>query len=358
MFRVYLRTAVLILFVSQIMPAAARDAALEALIDAGHWKRVRAQVASRIQANPNDAEAAYLTSRVKQAFGDLSGSLELAEKSIAIDGKNADYHGHLAEVCIQMTQNAGMFKAMSLARRFRKESEAALALDPKNLDAREGLLEFYFDAPGIAGGDKEKGRAMAEEIMQIDSVRGSFARALVARHDKDVTKQEVAYLEALKANPKSYEAHVALANFYLSDAMKKYDAAEKLAREAVKLDPTRTGAYTDLAQLYAKQGRGADLDALLAQDEKNAPDDLSPYYQAGKMLLLDGKDFQRAEKYFRKYLTQEPEGFEPNWAAAHWRLGLVLEKESRKAEAISELQAAVQLDPQLEEAKKDLKRLK
>ena len=338
--------------------AATKDPALEALMNAGHWKRLRAQVAPRVQANPNDAEAAYLMSNVKQAFGDLNGSLELAEKSVALDGNHADYHAHLAEVCISIGQNAGLFKGIGMARRFRKEADAAIALDPKNLDAREGLLEFYFEAPGIAGGDKPKGHAMAEEIMRIDPVRGWFARARVAQQDKDAAKQEAAYLEAVKANPKSYEAQVALANFYVSDAMKKYDAAEKPAREALKLDPARGGAYVALAQLYAKQGRAADLEALLAQAEKNAPDDLSAHYQAGKMLFVAGKDLPRAEGYFRKYLTQEPEGFQPNWAAAHWRLGLVLEKENRKPEAINELQAAVQLDPQLEEARKDLKRLK
>jgi len=43
---------------------------------------------------------------------------------------------------------------------------------------------------------------------------------------------------------------------------------------------------------------------------------------------------------------------------AHWRLGLILDKAGRKAEAVSELQIATKLDPKFEQAQKDLKRIK
>ena len=54
------------------------DPSPEALIKAGHWKRVRPLVEQSHRANPNDAQAAYLLSQVKMAFGDLEGALPLA----------------------------------------------------------------------------------------------------------------------------------------------------------------------------------------------------------------------------------------------------------------------------------------
>ena len=45
-------------------------------------------------------------------------------------------------------------------------------------------------------------------------------------------------------------------------------------------------------------------------------------------------------------------------AHARWRLGLVYENMGRKQEAVSELETALRLKPDLEEAQKDLKRLK
>jgi tetratricopeptide (TPR) repeat protein len=113
-----------------------------------------------------------------------------------------------------------------------------------------------------------------------------------------------------------------------------------------------------LARAYALQSRWKDLEAVLATAEKNDSDDLDPYYQAGKALLLQSGETARAERFFRKYLTQEAEGERPDLASAHWRLGLVLGKQGREQEAFAEVEKALQLKPNFEQAKKDLKRFK
>src|SRR5690242_12576331 len=48
----------------------AADSSAETLIQAGHWKRARPLVEKLYQENPKNAEASYLLSRVKMAFGD------------------------------------------------------------------------------------------------------------------------------------------------------------------------------------------------------------------------------------------------------------------------------------------------
>ena len=83
-----------------------------------------------------------------------------------------------------------------------------------------------------------------------------------------------------------------------------------------------------------------------------------PYYIAANALLASKDELARAERYFRKYLLQESEAESPSHAAARWRLGLVLEHQGRKAEAITEIEAALKADASIEPAKKDLKRLK
>lgn len=113
-----------------------------------------------------------------------------------------------------------------------------------------------------------------------------------------------------------------------------------------------------LAIAYASAERWKDLDAIVARLEKNVPDDFGAHYQAAKVLILHGKDPLRAERYLHQYLTMPPEAGEPSWGGAHWRLGQVLEKEGKKAEAIAELQEAVRLQPDLKPAKEDLSRLK
>src|ERR1041385_4738121 len=68
------------------------------LIDAGHYKRARSLIEVRLRENPNDAYARYVESKVKQGFGDLPGAITSAERAVALEPHNADFHGQLAEV--------------------------------------------------------------------------------------------------------------------------------------------------------------------------------------------------------------------------------------------------------------------
>jgi tetratricopeptide (TPR) repeat protein len=112
-----------------------------------------------------------------------------------------------------------------------------------------------------------------------------------------------------------------------------------------------------LAHVYALQKRWADLDSVLAQADSAAPEDLSPYHSAAEALVEIGQDFTRAERYLQKYLSQQPEGKQPTHAQAHWLLADLYKREGRRSEAVSELQAALRLQPDFPRAKQDLTRL-
>jgi tetratricopeptide (TPR) repeat protein len=338
--------------------AASDPGSAEALIEAGHWKRARAILEPRVTANPRDAQAACLLSRVKVAFGDLDGALKSAQQAVALEDGNSNYHFQLAEVYGEMAARASMFAAASLAGKFKGELEASLARDPKSLDALDALMQYSFQAPGMMGGDKEKARAIAEKLVQLNPVRGYLAQAELAREAKDFAKVEACFLEAVQADPKNYEAQTALAGFYAQPSHRKTEGAEKHAREAVQLDPARAKGYSILATVLAHEQRWSELEAVFSASEKAVPDDPTPFFEAAKALLESGVELERGKTYLHKYLAQEPEGEEPDAAQAHWLLGLILEKQGRGAEAVSELVAAVQMNPRFKEAKEDLKRLK
>ena len=338
--------------------AASDPGSAEALIEAGHWKRARAILEPRVTANPRDAQAACLLSRVKVAFGDLDGALKSAQQAVALEDGNSNYHFQLAEVYGEMAARASMFAAASLAGKFKGELEASLARDPKSLDALDALMQYSFQAPLVMGGGKEKARAIAEKLVQLSPVRGYLAQAELAKEAKDFAKVEECFLKAVQADPKNYEAQTALARFYTQPSHRKTECAGKHAREAVQLDPARAMGYSLLAKVLALERSWTELDTVLSSSEKTVPDDLAPYFEAANVLLESGADLKRGEAYLRKYLAQEPEGEEPDEAHAHWLLGLILEKQGRSAEAVSELVTAVQMNPRFKAAKEDLERVK
>ncbi len=341
---------------------AAPDGATRALIEGGHWRQARAALEPRVKANPGDAEAAALLSRVRSTFGDLDGALALAESAVKLEPKNAEYRWQLAEVVGSLAQKAGVLKQFGLARRFRTEAEQAMALDPAFVDPRLGMISFYIQAPGIVGGDKKKAEQMAAEIARIDPAQGYLARAQVLTETKTdgdfATLYKQAY-DAAKTPDVKWTAGVRLLNLHLAQKTQNLDAAEQQARALAQLDAHRVAAYNGLALVYAMRGNLTALDTTLADAERAVPDNFAPFYQAGRVLVTTaGGDLVRAERYLRKYLTIEPEPGQPGHAAAHWRLGQVLEKQNKKSEAIAEIEQAVRMNPSLEDAKKDLKRLK
>jgi hypothetical protein len=296
----------------------------EEWIEAGHWKRARTDVEARIRATPNDPEANFLLSQIRAAFGDRSTPLPLAEKAVALNGRTAKYHRQVAEVLGVVAQHSNAFQQILLARRFRKEIDTALALDPRDVQANRDLLEFYLLAPAVAGGSRQRAGAVADRICGIDAPEGLLAKARIARFDRQPALEEALLRKAAEAQPASYRARIALAEFYLAPERTGLPAAEAAARDALRLDPGRSDAYAVLAAVYADRGSWAELDALLAEARREVPDDLYPAFRAGERLLAGGRQAERAERYLRLYLAQEPEGNRPTAAEANRQLERVL----------------------------------
>ncbi|HWQ02942.1 MAG TPA: tetratricopeptide repeat protein [Candidatus Nitrosotenuis sp.] len=329
------------------------------LVEDGHWKRARAALEPLAQRSPNDAQTLYLLGRVKFVYRDYAGALSLAERAAAIDPKNAEYRWLIASAVGEMADDAGPFKAMGLARRFKREAEQVIVLDPKHIDSRWGLMEFHKRAPGIVGGDDKKAYVYLEEIKKLNPVRGQFAEYRMRQLEKKQVSPEPYYLKAYELEPNNYDVLRNLARFYSSDQQKKYDLAEKYARAMLKLKPQRTAGYTLLAFLYAMQKNWKELEGVIAESEKNIPDSFITHFQAAATLGNSGADNERAERYFKKYLSIEPEPGHPTHADAHFLLGRLYEtKMNRREDAVREYQEALRLNKDHEEAKKALKRLK
>ena len=172
--------------------AFAQPTRAERLIVAGHWKQARALVEMRMLEAPNDPLANYLLSQIRNAFGDHITAQTLAERAVALDGNVAKYHRQYAEVLGVTAQHSNMLQQLFLARRFRKEIDVAIMLDPRDTQALHDLIEFYLLASGVVGGDQRKAVEIADSIAQIDLADGFLAKARIAAFNKQPAATEVA----------------------------------------------------------------------------------------------------------------------------------------------------------------------
>jgi tetratricopeptide (TPR) repeat protein len=332
----------------------------ESLMNNGHWKRARTVAEQAFQTNPNDARANYWMARIRRQFKALDEAEKYASSAIRLQPNVSAYHLELAEVYFDQIETTSVFAAIGLARKCRAELDTASKLDAHDPEVLNGQVLFFLQVSGIAGGDKRRAAQLANNLVQADTVRGYLALARIARQERHEDQLGNLFQKAVEANPRDYDAQIAMANYLLSAQHLNAQAAEKRALEALALNADRVAAYRVLASALIDQKRYGDAATVLRRAETAIPDDLSPYVSAARALLHQGAELPMAEAWLHKYLneTKEPEPTAPPLAAAHWSLGLVYEKLGQTADARRELETAVRLKPDFEPARQDLNRLK
>ena len=183
-------------------------------------------------------------------------------------------------------------------------------------------MQFYLEAPGIMGGNKDKAKEQAEAIKKYDKFRG----------------------------------YRLLAWFYEKD--EQYDQAENIYKAAIAEFPDSSSVRMRLGFFYQRRKKFAEAFDAFEDIIKMNPYHMQAVYQIGRTAVFSGQNLDRAEECFKLYLQHEPDENSPSLAATHWRLGMVYEQMGRKALARKEYEAALKLDPHFKEAKKALKKLK
>jgi tetratricopeptide (TPR) repeat protein len=281
---------------------------------------LKAEFRESLKRNPGDAGAMYNLGRVALLEGKSGEAVELLERAVKLDGRQASYHLWLGNALGLEAQRASKVRQPFLARRIKSAFEKTVELDPANVAAREGLMQFYSIAPGVMGGSEAKAREQVTEIKRLNPMRGHFGEATLALRAKDTVSAERSLRAALAAAPDSASAYHALGSFY-----------------------QRWGRWDDALAVY---------DRLLARK----PGDLTAQYQIGRLGALSGQHLERAERAIRGWIaTPPPDAPVSQRAGAHLRLGQIYQQMSRREEARREYQTALRIDPSHREAREALK---
>ena len=311
-----------------------------------------------VEAEPSNAHAAWLLSKALSGLEDPDGAFKFADRAVSLDGDNAAYHVQLGAVLGRMAEKASLFKQLGLARRAKKELDVGVSLDPKNPDGLLGEMSYYLSAPSFMGGDKAKAGDFAARLAAVDPVRGWLARATIAHEQKDAAAELEFIQRAIAADERDFDARSELANYYLERPERNYSILEEVGCKLLEIDPGRPNGWRVLAEVHVASHCWTQLEQLLAASESFDHEDLSPYDAAADALLREGERLPAARDYLEKYLSQPSDGGEASHAMAHWQMATLLEKEQHRDDAVAQLELALQEDPTLEAARKDLKRLK
>jgi tetratricopeptide (TPR) repeat protein len=273
--------------------------------------------------NPRNAEIYLLLVKTYNEMQQHDAAISSGEKAVELDPQNSVYHEWLGRAYGDKAEHAGIFSGLSLAKKTRKEFEAAVRLDGRNFSARQALIEYDCSAPGIAGGGEDKALPQIAKLAELDAAEGHYAAGNCRRQKKDFAAADAEFTRSLENHPKS-------ANLI-------YDVG-------------------DYAMKHSQPDR---LLAVASEGEKVAPEDPRGKFYRAVALVLTRDSSGRAESLLRDYLNRAPtrSGYPRRWEAHEW-LGRWYENQGKTRAAVDEYQEALKLDPKSKSANESLKRLK
>ncbi len=219
------------------LPAVLGAQTPEQLFQQRRFTEARTAAQARLANDRNDANALYWMGRLAAAENKNSEAAGWFEKAIKRDERNAIYHVWLGNVVGNEAQRANKLRQPFLARRVKSEFELAVQLDPKLVDARAGLVNFYSMAPGFMGGSMEKASEQVAAITKLNPMRGHLAGAQVAERQKDVSAAQREFEAAVTAAPDTAQAYYSLAAFYRRQS--KWDEAFATYERLMQARPRR-----------------------------------------------------------------------------------------------------------------------
>jgi tetratricopeptide (TPR) repeat protein len=285
------------------------------------WDEATAEFAKFGKDSPGYADSRYYLGIICTRKKEFDKAETYLKQAIALNGNNADYHVALGSLLGEIAMDANLVKQGMLAPRIKNEFEIASRLDPKNIPARWMLVNYYIRAPKFMGGDVEKGKAVANEIMKLDPAQGNSAWGAIWKSEKRNDLAEKNYQTAVTLAPDSIQYYFALARFY--EAIPNIDKAlEVYNKTAIKFSGNRM-----------------------------------TYLQIGRVTANSGTMMDDGEKSLNEFIRLTTNKNDRSLANAYYYLGMIEKKRGNKENSRKQIELALKYNPGHQPSRKLLKEL-
>lgn len=312
----------LVIALMVVVPAlAGADENAPKLLAAGRVDDAIMTLDGQITTSPNDAIAHNLLCRAYFSLGDWDRGIRDCEKAVSLDPGNSQFHLWLGRIYGEKADKANFMTAAGLARRVVREFEAAVHLNPSNVEARTDLAEFYLEAPGIVGGGRDKAEQQASSLQQLDPAKAHWVNARIAEKKHDVAQAESEY------------------------------------RAAIEASHSAASAWLNLGLFYRHRERWDDMEQSLLHVRSAPLDRPDALVDAAEILIHSDRNTREAVELLRAYLKYDKPVEQAPAFKVHYLLGTANEKLGDKRGAAAEYRAALDLAKEFQPARQALDRV-
>ncbi len=197
-----------------------------------------------------DAAATFERARVLLEAGDAASASPLFEQAVEQAPKRAEYHDWLARsYTAEAKRSSNAVRLAFLGWNIGTELEEAVRLDPKLLDARVRLVQYYAMTPRIVGGSNTKAKQQARELAKRDPALGAWAEGYLAYRAKQFGVARTKLQKAVAAARDAKTKLLALTWLgWLSQESQQYDTAFATFDNMLTTDPAATQALYEIGR--------------------------------------------------------------------------------------------------------------
>ena len=279
------------------------DEATALFID-GDYERAEPLLKKNFENNPKDLKTVENLGDVASQNGDWDKAIEYYKVLVEADENNANYHYKYGGAMGMKALEVSKLKALGMIGDIKKAFKTAAELDPKHIDVRWALVEFYMQLPAIVGGSEETAMLYAKQLEDLSKVDGYLAMGYIAEYSKRAKDAEKYYKKAIEVGG-SVTCYQKLTNLY-----------ENTTKEPQK-------AITNIEECQEKHHRNA------------------LHYQIGKICAQYNVQLEKGlyslELYVKNYSPKD--GVPKSWA--YYRLAQIHRHRGNKREALNFIQKAL-----------------
>lgn len=280
-----------------------------ALAKDGKRAEIEALARERLARNPKDDIAIWYLARL--VAGDATKRDEVvkrAEQCVIEQPQSARCHSAVGSLYGALAMSGGMTSGMKYVGKIKDALQKAVELAPSNYDMRRDLIQFYLQAPGIAGGSVRRATENAEAFTKIDPFRGQILMADVLAYEKKFDRAE-ATLQALKpadaAQTEALTSSLSSLGFSMING-EQHKRAQALFERLVGQRASNAIAHFGLGRALLEQKQ---IDAAITAMERALQIDpkINAHYRLGIAYQTRG-DKPKAIALFTQFLTYATSG--------------------------------------------------
>ena len=143
--------------------------------------------------------------KVIENLGDIEIHLKNWDKAISyyqslkkLKPSEANYYYKYGGALGLKSQAGGKWVAIRLIGDMKESFEKAISLNPKHIEARWAMIEYYLQVPGLFGGSEKKAQRYVNELMTLSPVDGYLAKGRIDEYFERYKSAERNYIKAIE----------------------------------------------------------------------------------------------------------------------------------------------------------------